>query len=85
MPDYNGPYIYATTHDFKSNIAKYLRLLEHGAYEAVFIKRYDKPVAFVMPYERQMKAAKDKNNARENTAEKSNKPLDAQGEVHESE
>ena len=58
MADYNGKYIYATTHDFKANIAKYLRLIECGMYEAVFIKRYDKPVAFVLPYKQRADQAK---------------------------
>ena len=59
MAEVNGPYLYATTHDFKSNIARYMRLLESGAYEAVFIKRYDKPVAFVLPYEKNLRAVQD--------------------------
>lgn len=58
MADMNGPYIYATTHDFKANIAKYIRLLESGLYEAAFIKRRDKVVAFVLPYEKRMRQAK---------------------------
>ncbi len=60
MPDYNGPYIYATIHDFKSNIAKYIRLLEQEAYDAVLIKRYDKPVAFVLPYEKKVREHQEK-------------------------
>ena len=49
MPEYNGPYIYANIHDFKSNISKYIRLLEQGAYQAVYIKRHSKVVgAFIV-------------------------------------
>lgn len=51
MADSNGPYLYATIYEFKSKIAKYIRLLEGGRYRAVILKRYNKPVAFVMPYE----------------------------------
>jgi hypothetical protein len=48
MPDYSGDHIIANIHDFKSNISKYIRLLERGAYKAVIVRRYGKTVgAFV--------------------------------------
>lgn len=51
-PLFTDKYIYATTHEAKSNLAKYIRMLEDGEYEALFIKRYNDVVAFMMPYER---------------------------------
>ncbi len=48
MPDYTDNYIYATIHDFKSNIARYIRKLEREEHRAVIVKRYNKPVGFFM-------------------------------------
>lgn len=48
----DDPYLETTIYDFKSKIARYIRLLEAGRYRAAVIKRYNEPVAFVIPYER---------------------------------
>ncbi len=48
-------YFYTTTHDFKTNFAKYIRWMEEGRYDAVFVKRGREIVAFVMPYKKRMK------------------------------
>ncbi len=45
MPDQCGSYIYATTHEFKNDIARWTRLLERGVYKAVLVKRRSKVVA----------------------------------------
>ena len=37
----SGGYICATVHQFKSNISKYMRMLDAGHYAAVKIYRYD--------------------------------------------
>lgn len=47
-------YFYTTTHDFKTNFAKYIRWMEEGRYDAVFVKRGRETVAFVMPYKKRM-------------------------------
>lgn len=39
MPDHCGSYIYATTHEFKNDIARWTRLLERGVYKAVLVRR----------------------------------------------
>ncbi len=78
MADYSERFIYATTHDFKSNIAKYLRLLEKGAYDAVFIKRYDKKIAFVVPFEKRVNEAKAELKSRQKLTEQ--KRRDEQGQ-----
>ena len=43
-------HVTVTIHQFKSNIAAYLRALEEGRMRAVMIKRYDRPVAVVTPF-----------------------------------
>ena len=48
---HNGEYLFTTIHDFKSNIAKYIRALENMRYRAIVIRRYNKPVALVTPYQ----------------------------------
>lgn len=48
-------YFTTTTHDFKTNFAKYIRWMEEGRYDAVFVKRGRETVAFVMPYKKRMK------------------------------
>lgn len=49
---YAKPYIYTTMHEFKSNIAKYVRILENPEYRGVIVKRYNKPVGVFIPMER---------------------------------
>ncbi len=44
MPFYGKEYIHTTIHDFKGNIAKYIRVLHSGRYQGVIVKRYSKPV-----------------------------------------
>lgn len=41
-------YLNANTHDFKTNIAKYIRQLELGLHKGIILKRYDKPVGIFM-------------------------------------
>lgn len=45
MPDYDGEYVFLTTHEFKNNIARWTRLLERGTYKVLFIKRHGTVVA----------------------------------------
>ena len=33
MPEFCGPYVYATLHEFKNNISQWTRMLEVGAYD----------------------------------------------------
>lgn len=40
MPEFCGPYVYATTHEFKSDISRWTRALEFGAYQALFVTRH---------------------------------------------
>lgn len=47
-------YFTTTTHDFKTNFAKYIRWMEEGRYDAVFVKRGRETVAFVLPYKKRM-------------------------------
>jgi len=37
-------YLYTTIHEFKSNISRYIRMLEAGTYRAMIVKRNKKPV-----------------------------------------
>ncbi len=50
MPDYNGPYVYLTTHEFKSNIAYWTRMLQNKTYDAILVKRHETPVAVYLTY-----------------------------------
>ena len=45
MADFARNHIYATIHDFKTNISRYIRLLEAGSYKGVIVNRYNKPIA----------------------------------------
>jgi|GEM_PF-5070239 len=40
QPDYHE----VTMHDFKSNIARYLRDLDRGRWDGLVVKRYNQPV-----------------------------------------
>lgn len=44
MAIYTNEHIVATIHDFKSNISRYIRLLEQGKYRAVIVRRYDRTI-----------------------------------------
>jgi|GEM_PF-5047167 len=44
MVDDDGVYIFASIHDFKTNISKYIRVLERRQRKAVIVKRYNKVV-----------------------------------------
>lgn len=44
MPIYSEGQIIATIHDFKTNIAKYIRMLQRGYYRAVVVRRYNETV-----------------------------------------
>ena len=55
-----GDHIIANIHDFKSNISKYIRLLERGAYKAVIVRRYGKPVGAFVTMNARGKAATEK-------------------------
>jgi hypothetical protein len=48
MPQFNKDHIIATTHEFKSNLSRYTRLLEEEAYVAVFVTRYERIVGVYM-------------------------------------
>ena len=48
-------YIHATIHEFKSNISKYIRLLEKEHYRAVILYRRDEKVGIFIPYEARMR------------------------------
>lgn len=43
-------YIHATIHDFKTNISRYLRYLESGAYRGIVVKRHNTPVGMFVPF-----------------------------------
>lgn len=45
-------YLECTIHDLKTNISRYLRLLESGQYRGLVIRRYNKPVALMVPFAR---------------------------------
>ena len=44
MPIYTDGQIIATIHDFKTNISKYIRMLQKGDYRAVVVRRYNETV-----------------------------------------
>ena len=46
---YGEKFIETTMHDFKSNIAKYIRILDQGRFEGVVVKRYNEPVGLFVP------------------------------------
>lgn len=41
---YGQKFIHTTMHDFKSNISKYIRVLQRGVYDGVIVKRYNEPM-----------------------------------------
>ena len=43
-------YIHASIHDFKTNISRYLRYLESGAYRGIVVKRHNTPVGMFVPF-----------------------------------
>lgn len=48
-------YIEVTTHIFKSNIARYIRMCERGEIKGVILKRYDERVGAYIPLTRKKK------------------------------
>ena len=38
-----------TIHEFKNNIARYLRELDRGDYDALLVTRYNEPVGMFLP------------------------------------
>ncbi len=49
MPNHTPEYHTTTIHEFKSNIARYIRALEAGRYRGIIVKRYHEPVgAFIL-------------------------------------
>ena len=51
-------HLYATIHDFKNNISKYIRMLERRQYRAVVVQRRDKIVGIFIPYEARVQEIK---------------------------
>ncbi len=51
MPFYGKDYIHTSIHDFKSNIAKYIRVIHSGRYKGIIVKRYNEPVGLFVPLE----------------------------------
>ncbi len=49
MKQYDA-YPETTIHEFKSNIARYIRALEEGRHKGIIVKRYDRPVGLFMHY-----------------------------------
>lgn len=50
MADYSDTYIFATTHEFKTHISRYMRLLKSGKYKGVMVKRYNRVAGyFIVP------------------------------------
>ena len=45
MADYEGRFVYLSTHEFKNDISRWLRELERGSLRAVLIKRHERVVA----------------------------------------
>ena len=43
-------FLVVSIHDFKMNIAKYLRALRRGDYCGIVLRRYGRRIAFVSPY-----------------------------------
>jgi hypothetical protein len=50
-------YIEVTTHVFKSNIARYIRMCERGEIKGVILKRYDERVGAYIPVRNKRKDA----------------------------
>lgn len=48
MAVYTERYIVASIHDFKTNISKYIRMLERGDYAAVEVQRYNTMVGLFL-------------------------------------
>lgn len=42
--------IFTTVHDFKTNLSKYMRLLEEGEYKGVIVKRRNEIVGYYAPH-----------------------------------
>lgn len=51
MAYYSDRHIFVTIHDMKTNISKYIRQMESGAYDAMVVKRQNKPVGLMLPYQ----------------------------------
>lgn len=47
---YYHEYAQATMHEFKTHIARYLRMMEAGLVKAVIVKRGKTPVGLFIPY-----------------------------------
>lgn len=45
-------YIHVTTHDFKTNLSRYLRMLERGDCRAIIVQRHATPVGMLVPMTR---------------------------------
>lgn len=46
MAEYFGRYVYLSTHEFKSNIARWTQMLRDDELSAVIVMRYETPVAY---------------------------------------
>ncbi len=53
MPIYSDKHIIASIHDFKTNISKYIRMLERGDYRAVQVCRYNDVVGVFITHNSQ--------------------------------
>ncbi len=56
-------FIHTTMHDFKSNIAKYTRILNRGDYKGVIVKRYNEPLGLYLPMDAPKEKPKPKDPA----------------------
>ncbi len=68
-PLFTDKYIFVNTHEAKTNLAKYIRILESGKHDGLFIKRYNEIVAFMLPYKKRAESAR-------RTHDDINKPAD---------
>ncbi len=57
MALYTEGVIYASLHDFKTNISKYTRMLERGEYRAVMVQRYRTTIGVYITNESQKRWA----------------------------
>ncbi len=63
----DGKSIFCGMHDFKTNIARYIRMLDRNEYDNVVLHARNKPIGIFVSFEgnriRREKAALDKENA----------------------
>ena len=69
MAFYGEKFIHANIHDFKSNISRYIHMIETGRFDGVIVKRYNSVVGLFVPMKRERPLSKDVRIELEGVAE----------------